>query len=116
VGYESVLERDHAMFLDFDPAVEAFSLQRKDLWEVHRDPYDISRIWVRNHDDGGWLTLFWKHPRSVPGPFGKLALDHALAGLCERGENPTEPEIDAAVAALLDKAAHGPDQPPRAKP
>jgi hypothetical protein len=27
VGYESVLERDHAMFLDFDPAVEAFSSQ-----------------------------------------------------------------------------------------
>jgi hypothetical protein len=27
VGYESVLERDHAMFLDFDPAVVGFSSQ-----------------------------------------------------------------------------------------
>ena len=22
---------------------------RKDLWEIHRDPYDVSRIWVRDH-------------------------------------------------------------------
>jgi hypothetical protein len=27
----------------------------------HRDPYDVSRIWVRNHLDGGWITQFWKH-------------------------------------------------------
>jgi hypothetical protein len=89
---------------------------RKDLWEVHRDPYDISRIWVRNHHDGGWITLFWKHLRSVPAPFGELAWDHALAGLRERGENPAESEIAAAVAALPGKAAHGPDQTPQARP
>ena len=81
---------------------------RKDLWEVHRDPYDVSRIWVRNHWDGGWITLFWKHLHSTPVPFGELAWDHALAGLRERGENPAEPEIAAAVSALLDRAARGP--------
>jgi hypothetical protein len=32
VGYESVLERDHAMVLDFDPAVVAFSSQPFTLW------------------------------------------------------------------------------------
>ena len=30
---------------------------RKNRWEVHHDPYDVSRIWVRNHWDGGWLTV-----------------------------------------------------------
>jgi hypothetical protein len=89
---------------------------RKDLWEVHRDPYDISRIWLRNHWDGGWITLFWKHLHSAPTPFGELAWNHALARLRERGENPTEPEIAAAVTTLLDRAAHGPDQPRQGKP
>jgi hypothetical protein len=57
---------------------------RKDLWKVHRDPYDISRIWLRNHWDGGWITLFWKHLHSAPTPFGELAWNHALAG-CVNG-------------------------------
>ena len=29
---------------------------KKGLWEVHHDPYDVTRIWVRNHHDGGWIT------------------------------------------------------------
>jgi Mu transposase, C-terminal len=28
---------------------------RKGLWEVHYDPYDITRVWVRNHHDSGWI-------------------------------------------------------------
>lgn len=89
---------------------------KRDLWEVHYDPYDISRIWVRNHWDGGWITLFWKHLHSVPAPFGELAWNHALAGLRERGENPAEPEIAAAAAALLQRAARGPAVPQQGKP
>jgi transposase InsO family protein len=34
---------------------------RKGLWEVHYDPYDVSRIWVRNHLDGGWIQAPWTH-------------------------------------------------------
>ncbi|WP_238013780.1 Mu transposase C-terminal domain-containing protein [Dactylosporangium sp. AC04546] len=26
---------------------------KKNLWEVHHDPYDVSQIWVRNHHQGG---------------------------------------------------------------
>jgi hypothetical protein len=65
-------------------------------------------VWLRNHQDGGWITLFWKYLHSAPEPFGELAWDHALAGLRERGENPAEPQIAAAAAALLERAAHGP--------
>jgi hypothetical protein len=34
--------------------------RKKGLWEVHYDPYDVTRIWVRNHHDGGWITVPWK--------------------------------------------------------
>jgi putative transposase len=81
---------------------------RKDRWEVHHDPYDVSRIWVRNHWDGGWITVFWKHLRRVPVPFGELAWNHAHQDLASRGEQVTETAIADAVAVLLDTANHGP--------
>ena len=84
--------------------------EKKGLWEVHHDPYDVSRIWVRNHHAGsGWIEATWKHLNRVPVPFGDLAWDHAAQGLPEA----TEAEIADAVAALLAKAHAGPDQPKR---
>lgn len=86
---------------------------RKGLWEVHSDPYDVTRIWVRNHHDGGWITLPWKHLRSAPVPFGELAWQHTRAILAQRrGQDAaTEAEIAEAAAQLLDRAEAGP-QPP----
>jgi hypothetical protein len=84
---------------------------KKNLWEVHRDPYDVCRVWIRNHHDGGWITLFWKHLNSMPTPFGELAWNHALAGLLGQGGNPTEDEIGQAAADLLDRAHRGPPSP-----
>lgn len=79
------------------------------LWEVHRDPYDISRIWVRDHWKGeGWITVYWKHLRTAPAPFGELAWNHAAAQLRDQGANPTEAEIARAVDDLLVRAHHGP--------
>lgn len=84
--------------------------RKKGLWEVHYDPYDVTRIWVRNHHDGGWITVPWKHLRSTPAPFGELAWQHARAVLARRGhDTATEAEIAEAAAALLDKAERGPD-------
>jgi hypothetical protein len=58
--------------------------EKKGLWEVHHDPYDISRIWVRDHHgDGEWIEATWKHLRHTPVPFGELAWDHAARGLPE---------------------------------
>jgi putative transposase len=82
---------------------------KKGLWEIHRDPYDVSRIWVRNHHDGGWILAPWTHLKGRPAPFGEQAWDHARQVLARRGSDPvTETEIAAAVEALLDKAAGGP--------
>ncbi|NGN63178.1 DDE-type integrase/transposase/recombinase [Streptomyces sp. A7024] len=76
------------------------------LWEIHHDPYDVSRIWVR-HPQDGWITVPWRHLSTVPGPFGELAWDHARRELPDGSEQ----ERAAAVAALLDRAHRGPPGP-----
>jgi hypothetical protein len=76
----------------------------RDLWEIHYDPYDVSRIWIRNHWKGGWITLFWKHLHRVAAPFGEMAWDHTRSALPEA----TEEELADAVADLLRRAHHGP--------
>jgi transposase InsO family protein len=79
--------------------------ERKGLWEIRHDPYDVSRVHVRGPD--GWITAFWKHLNRVPLPFGELAWDHARRGL---GPGAGEEEIADAVAALLRRAGNGPGQ------
>ncbi|MYY03293.1 MULTISPECIES: Mu transposase C-terminal domain-containing protein [unclassified Streptomyces] len=82
-------------------------------WEVHYDPYDISRVWVRNHREGGWITAVWRHLRTAPTPMGELAWDHARRILAQRGTDPAhEDEIAEAAVALLDRAADGPEEKP----
>jgi putative transposase len=84
--------------------------RKKGLWEVHCDPYDITRLWVRNHHDGGWITVPWKHLNSAPAPFGELAWKHAREILARRGQDQaTEAEIAQAVSDLLDRAGRGPE-------
>jgi len=82
---------------------------RNGRWEVRYDPYDISRVWIRNHHHGGWLTGTWTHVRTAPVPFGEQAWNHARQLLAARGSDPaTETEIAAAAADLLDRAEKGP--------
>ncbi len=78
---------------------------RKGLWEVHYDPYDVTRIWVRGDHDAGWITVPWTQLKSAAVPFGEATWDHARRLLARRGESPaTEQEIAKAAAALLDRA------------
>ncbi|WP_331719943.1 Mu transposase C-terminal domain-containing protein [Streptomyces sp. NBC_00147] len=78
-------------------------------WEVHYDPYDISRIWVRDPRGPGWITAWWRHLRTAPTPMGELAWQRARQILAERGDRrATEQEIAAAARELLDRAATGP--------
>lgn len=82
---------------------------KKGQWEVHYDPYDVSRIWVRNHHDEGWLAATWTHLRSHPVPFGELVWQHARSVLAQRGcDQATEAEIARVADDLLDRAAQGP--------
>jgi putative transposase len=82
-------------------------------WEVRYDPYDISRVWIRDHHHGGWLSAAWTHLRTAPVPFGEHAWNHARQLLAARGSDPaTEAEIAAAAAGLLDRAEKGPEPGP----
>lgn len=81
---------------------------RNDSWEIHFDPYDVSRVWVRDHWRGGWITVFWKHLHRVAAPFGELAWDHTRRALPGAGEE----ELADAVADLLKRAHHGPIDSP----
>ncbi len=81
----------------------------KDQWEVHYDPYDVTRVWVRNHHDGGWITAPWTHLKTSPVPFGEQAWAQAQQIVARRGADPmTEKEIAGAVRSLLDRAERGP--------
>jgi transposase InsO family protein len=80
---------------------------RRGQWEVHRDPCDVSRVFVRGPD--GWITCRWKYLDKVPAPFGELAWDHVSARLAEQGHaRPSELERALAVDDLLRRAHHGP--------
>ena len=82
-------------------------------WEVRYDPYDISRVWIRNHHHGGWLTVTWKHLRTALVPFGEQAWNHARQLLAaSSSDRATEAEIAAAAADLLDRAEKGPEPGP----
>jgi transposase InsO family protein len=83
----------------------------KNLWEVHHDPYDVTRVWVRNHHDpaGGWITLFWRQLASAPVPFGDDAWNHARRIVADRGvTGPSEEAIAEAVDDLLTRASGAP--------
>ncbi|MGW4018244.1 Mu transposase C-terminal domain-containing protein, partial [Rhodococcus ruber] len=81
-------------------------------WEVHYDPYDVTRVWVRNHRDGGFIVAYWRQLHAMPQPFGDTAWEHARRIVAERGAStPSEETIKAAVDDLLDRA--GPAPPAR---
>jgi hypothetical protein len=84
--------------------------EKKNLWEVRHDPYDVSRVHVRG--PRGWITVFWKHLDRAPVPFGELAWDHARRSL---GRDATEEQIAEAVAALLRRANVGPQDQQKPK-
>ena len=94
----------------------------KDLWQVDCDPYDISRIWVRDHWNGGWVTVFWTQLDRVAAPFGEIGLGprpHLPAG-SHRG--PSRRRRSTACSAGRHRARWrepgkaGPPQPTRRGP
>lgn len=79
-------------------------------WEVHYDPYDLSRIWVRTRD-GDWLTVPWIHHNQTRAPFADFTLRHVRRVLAERGEDAGQAEIARALDDLLIRAGDGPPRP-----
>jgi hypothetical protein len=81
---------------------------------VHADPYDVSRIWVRNHHDRGsgpaWFTVPWTHRSMVTQPFADFTWRHARKIAAERGlDHTNETAVATVLGALLRRAGNGPE-------
>jgi hypothetical protein len=58
-------------------------------WEVHYDPYDVSRVWVRNHHGQGWITAGWTHQGVVGQPFADFTWRESRRIAARRGVDDT---------------------------
>jgi hypothetical protein len=82
---------------------------RDGRWEVHYDPYDMTRVWVRNHHHGGWITVPWTHLAMVAQPFADFTWRHARKIAAERGlDDASETAVAVVLAGLLRRAGQGP--------
>jgi hypothetical protein len=83
---------------------------RDGRWEVHYDPYDLTRVWVRNHHHGGWITVPWTHLAMVTQPFADFTWRHARKIAAQRGvDDANETAVALVLAGLLRRAGQGPD-------
>ncbi|MCF3177970.1 DDE-type integrase/transposase/recombinase [Streptomyces sioyaensis] len=82
---------------------------KRGLWEVHYDPYDLSRIFVRTQN--GWITVPWTHLPLVNAPFADFTWQHARRLAAESGLDDTnETAVARVLDELLTRAEHGPDK------
>jgi len=80
---------------------------RRGLWEVHHDPYDVTKVFVRTPD--GWVTAPWTHLPMVSAPFAEFTWRHARKLATERGVDDTnETEVAKVLDDLLTRAQAGP--------
>jgi len=82
---------------------------KRGLWEVHHDPYDLSRVFVRTPD--GWVTAPWTHLPMVSAPFADFTWRHARRLAAQAGRDDTDQtEIARVLDNLLTRAQAGPGE------
>lgn len=82
---------------------------KQDLWEVHYDPYDVSRVWVRRSDTRRWIEATWTHLPMVRAPFADFTWRHARQLLADQGQDDTsETAIARVLADLLYRSGKAP--------
>lgn len=75
-------------------------------WEVHHNPYDPNRVWVRLPE--GWLEVPWVHAGAVRRPFTAFTFDHVRRTVQRReGREEHEAAIAQALDELLRRASQG---------
>jgi putative transposase len=80
---------------------------RKGLWEVHYDPYDLSRVFVRT--PAGWVTAPWTHLPMVSAPFADFTWRHARELAAARGlDAGDQGQVARVLDDLLTRAQAGP--------
>jgi putative transposase len=81
---------------------------RRGLWEVHYDPYDAARVFVRTPD--AWVTVPWTHLPMVSAPFAEFTWQHARRLAAQKGADDTnETEVARVLDDLLTRAQAGPE-------
>ncbi|MGW4786767.1 Mu transposase C-terminal domain-containing protein [Streptomyces sp. NPDC004230] len=99
-----------------DPSLNDYRGQRSrhagqdGKWEVHHNPYDPTRIWVRL--PGGFVDVAWVHATQVTLPFTDFTWNHIRKTIARTG-NRDEHELALARAldALLRRASAGQGSP-----
>lgn len=80
---------------------------RRGLWEIHYDPYDATKVFVRTTD--GWITVPWTHLPMVSAPFAEFTWRHARKLAADQGVDDTnETEVAKVLDDLLSRAQAGP--------
>jgi transposase InsO family protein len=80
---------------------------RRGLWEIHYDPYDASKVFLRTPD--GWITVPWTHLPMVSAPFAEFTWRHARKLAAGHGVDDTnETEVAKVLDDLLTRAQAGP--------
>ena len=80
---------------------------RRGLWEVHYDPYDATKVFLRTPD--GWITVPWTHLPMVSAPFAEFTWRHARKLAAQGGVDDTnETEVAKVLDDLLTRAQAGP--------
>ena len=78
-------------------------------WAVHYDPYDLSRVWVRDTRTGGWITVPWTLHHLARQPFADFTWRAARQIVAQRGGDDTDQAaVAAALERLLARAGEGP--------
>ena len=76
-------------------------------WEVHYDPYDVTRVFVRAGDR--WITVPWTHLPMLSAPFADFTWRHARKlAAAARANDTDETVVTRVLADLLDRAARRP--------
>ncbi|WP_199487145.1 hypothetical protein [Actinomadura logoneensis] len=82
-------------------------MAKKGLWEVHYDPYDVSKVFVRTQQ--GCVTVPWTHQAMVNAPFADFTWRHARRLAAMRGlDDICESDVARVLDDLLTRAENGP--------
>ncbi|CAM2812078.1 transposase family protein [Streptomyces albus] len=81
-------------------------------WELRYNPYTPERVWLRDHQRDRWVEATFVHQHLIGAPWTQYLWDVACAEHVERGGGSKDEEaIAQALAELLERAGHGPQEP-----
>ncbi|MFF0390528.1 Mu transposase C-terminal domain-containing protein [Kitasatospora sp. NPDC004615] len=101
---------DHPALNDYRGQPSSVTAQQG-RWEVHHNPHDARRIWVRL-GDGGFTPIPWIHADHVHQPFGDQLWQHLKDTVARRGDRDRhEADLAQALDDLLRRARTGTAHP-----